>query len=138
MKRIFADTSYFVAICGPSDVYHKRALDLSENLVAGILTTEYAIVETGGLLLRPEDRPAFVNLVRDLESDPAVQIVPASRALFQSGFELFAGRPDKEWSLVDCLSFVVMKQHRMQDALTTDHHFEQAGFRALLRARRTP
>lgn len=62
-----------------------------------------------------------------------MQIVPASQALFRSGFDLFARRPDKEWSLVDCLSFVVMKQRRLKDALTTDHHFEQTGFRALLR-----
>jgi predicted nucleic acid-binding protein len=133
MKPIFADTSYFVAMCGPSDGYHKRAMELNAALIARIITTEYVIVETGGLLLRPEDRPAFVNLVRDLESDPAVQIVHASQALFRSGFDLFARRPDKEWSLVDCLSFVVMKQHRLKDALTTDKHFVQAGFRALLR-----
>ena len=133
MKPIFADTSYFVAMCGPRDFYHARAAELNANLVARIITTEYVIVETGGLLLRPEDRPAYVNLVRDLQSDPAVQIVPASQPLFRGGFDLFARRPDKEWSLVDCISFVVMKQRRLQDALTTDHHFEQAGFRALLR-----
>ena len=110
-----------------------RAVELNANLIAKITTTEYVIVETGGLLLRPEDRPAYVNLVRDLESDPGVQIVPASHDLFWSGFDLFARRPDKDWSLVDCLSFVVMKQRRLVDALTTDFHFEQAGFRALLR-----
>jgi len=74
-----------------------------------------------------------VNLVRDLQSDPSVRIVPASQALFQRGFDLFSDRPDKDWSLVDCISFVVMKQQRLKDALTTDHHFVQAGFRALLR-----
>src|SRR5439155_1487419 len=98
------------------------------------VTTEYILVETGGLLSRPEDRPTYVNLVRDLESDPAVLIVPASRALFRAGFKLFADRPDKQWSLVDCISFVVMKQRRLKEALTTDRHFVQAGFRALLRA----
>ncbi len=74
-----------------------------------------------------------MNLVRDLESDPAVEIVPASKQLFQAGFDLFARRPDKHWSLVDCLSFVVMKQRRLKEALTADQHFVQAGFRALLR-----
>ncbi len=133
MKPIFADTSYFVAMCGPNDSYHARAVELNASLIAKITTTEYVIVETGGLLLRPEDRPAYVNLVRDLESDPGVQIIPASHALFRSGFDLFARRLDREWSLVDCLSFVVMKQRRLIDALTADHHFEQAGFRALLR-----
>src|SRR5438552_3981461 len=103
MKPLFADTSYFVALCGPSDAYHERAVALSGNLSAGIITTEYVVVETGGLLLRPEDRPTYVNLVRDLESDPAVQIVPASQTFFRAGFDLFARRPDKNWSLVDCL-----------------------------------
>jgi len=112
---------------------HARAMALNVQLKVKLVTTEYVIVETGGLLLRPEDRPAYVNLVRDLQSDPAVQIVRASTAIFDDGFELFARRVDKEWSLVDCTSFVVMKQRRIKESLTADHHFEQAGFRALLR-----
>jgi hypothetical protein len=60
-------------------------------------------------------------------------IVPASKQLFRAGFDLFSRRPDKDWSLVDCISFVVMKQRRLKEALTTDQHFIQAGFRALLR-----
>jgi predicted nucleic acid-binding protein len=133
MKPIFADTSYFVAFSGPNDHFHARAVELSANLIAGIVTSEYILVETGGLLLRPEDRPAFVNLVRDLESDPSVMIVPASKRLFHAGFDLFVRRPDKNWSMVDCISFEIMKQRRLKDALTTDQHFVQAGFRALLR-----
>jgi predicted nucleic acid-binding protein len=133
MKPLFADTSYFVALCGPSDDFHARALELSAGTVAGLITTEYVLVETGGLLLRPTDRPAYVNLVRDLQSDPSVLIVQASQALFQAGFDLFANRPDKSWSLVDCISFVVMQKRRLKAALTADKHFTQAGFRALLR-----
>jgi predicted nucleic acid-binding protein len=138
MKALFADTSYFVALVGPSDQFHTRAIELSESLLGRVITTEYVLVETGGMLSRPEDRPAFVNLVRDLESDPSVQIVPASQALFRAGFDLFARRPDKEWSLVDCLSFVTMKQRRLEGALTADRHFAQAGFRALLLERGKP
>lgn len=133
MKPVFADTAYFVAFCGPSDAFHTQAIAASASLLGRVVTTEYVLVESGGLHCRPEDRPAFINLVRDLESDPAVVIVPASTALFHHGFELFAARPDKEWSLVDCISIVVMKQYRLKDALTTDRHFVQAGFRALLR-----
>jgi predicted nucleic acid-binding protein len=132
MKALFADTSYFVALVGPADQFHKRAIELSESLLGHVITTEYVLVETGGMLSRPEDRHAYVNLVRDLESDPSVQIVPASQALFRTGFDLFARRPDKEWSLVDCLSFVTMKQRRLEGALTADRHFVQAGLRALL------
>jgi len=108
MRPLFADTSYFVALCGPSDTFHASAVEPSASLVGRIITTEYVLVETGGMLSRPQDRPAFLNLVRDLESDPAVQILPASPALFRAGFDLFAHRPDKEWSLVDCISFVAI------------------------------
>jgi len=133
MKPVFADTAYFVAFCGPNDSFHAQAVAASANLLGGIVTTEYVLVETGGLLSRPEDRPAYVNLIRDLESDSAVRIIPASKTLFRAGFELFTNRPDKAWSLVDCISFVVMKQRRLKDALTSDLHFVQAGFRAMLR-----
>jgi predicted nucleic acid-binding protein len=133
MKPLFADTSYFVAFCGRNDAFHDRAVALSGSLLGRIITTEYVVVETGGLLCRPEDRPAYINLVRDLQSDPTVQLLPASRSLFRAGFNLFVNRPDKEWSLVDCISMAVMKQRRLKDVLTIDHHFVQAGFRALFR-----
>jgi predicted nucleic acid-binding protein len=133
MKAVFAHTAFFVAFAGPEDAYHARAVKLSDRPLGRIITTEYVLVETGSMLSRPEDRPTYVNLVRDLESDPGVQIIPASSALFRAGFTLFADTPDKQWSPVDCISFVVMKQHRLKQALTTDRHFVQAGFRALLR-----
>ena len=60
-------------------------------------------------------------------------VIPASTALMDRGIALFAARADKEWGLTDCISFVVMQEHNMTEALTADHHFEQAGFSALLR-----
>ena len=70
---------------------------------------------------------------RTSRSDPNVHIIPASHDLFQQGCELYFKRPDKNWSLTDCTSFVVMKEYGLTDALTTDHHFEQAGFTVLLK-----
>jgi predicted nucleic acid-binding protein len=104
----------------------------SESLLGQVVTTEYVVVEAGGLLNRRDDRLAYANMVREIRSDPTVLFLPASQELFQAGFDLFVDRPDKEWSLVDCISFVVMKRRRLADALTADHHFIQAGFRALL------
>ena len=66
-------------------------------------------------------------------AEPTLQIVPPSDLLFQRGLDLYAARGDKEWSLTDCISFVVMGDHGIADALTGDHHFEQAGFTPLLR-----
>ena len=133
MKPVFADTGYFVAFCGPNDSFHARAVELSAHWVGGIVTTEYVLVETGGLLSRPKHRPAYVNLVRDLESDPAVQILPASRVLFSRRLRLVRRSGRQGWSLVDCISFAAMKRRRLKEALTADRHFAQAGFRALLR-----
>ena len=81
-------------------------------------------------LLSEED---YVPLVRQLLIDPGTVFIPASAALFDAGLKLFAARYDHTWSLVDCISFVVMKQRRLKEALTADRHFVQAGFRALLR-----
>jgi hypothetical protein len=60
-------------------------------------------------------------------------IVPPTQSLSDQGVELYSERPDKGWSLTDCISFIVMRHHGVTQALTGDHHFEQAGFIALLR-----
>jgi predicted nucleic acid-binding protein len=91
------------------------------------------LVELGSALSRGSDRLVYLELLERLRSDQATIILPASEALFRQGVTLFGKRPDKEWSLVDCISIVIMKQRRLKEALTTDHHFVQAGFRALLR-----
>ena len=72
-------------------------------------------------------------MLNGLKRNPKVTIVPASQELFNRGVEFFRERPDKEWTLTDCTSFIVMQQGEMTDALTGDHHFEQAGFVALLK-----
>jgi predicted nucleic acid-binding protein len=132
MKPVFADTSYYVALLGSRDAWHARAVEFSANLLSRIFVTEYILVETASMFCRGSDRALYLTLVRDLETDPLTRIIPASQALFRQGLDLFAARPDKDWSLVDCISFVVMKQHRLIDVLTTDDHFKQAGFNRLL------
>ena len=77
-------------------------------------------------------RAAFLRLVDNVKNNPLCLIVPASQPLFDQGLALYAERPDKEWSLTDCISFVVMREHGLTEALTGDRHFEQAGFNALL------
>jgi predicted nucleic acid-binding protein len=83
-------------------------------------------------LVRGEDRDLFADLLRHIRSDPRTTVVPVSSELLQHGIDLFTRRPDKTWSLTDCISFVAMSQRGLTDALTADHHFLQAGFRALL------
>jgi hypothetical protein len=74
-----------------------------------------------------------VQLLEALEADASVEIVPLSRSLYIRAFELFRTRSDKEWGLIDCVSCVVMAQRAITDALTTDEHFRQMGYRPLLR-----
>ena len=68
-----------------------------------------------------------------MRSDPACELVQASPLLFDAGLRWHRDRPDKEWSLTDCISFAVMSERKILRALAYDHHFEQAGFEALLR-----
>jgi len=72
-------------------------------------------------------------LLDSLETDPNVDILPVSEPLYARALQLYRERPDKEWGLTDCVSFLVMRDRRLTEALTTDEHFQQAGFRALLR-----
>jgi len=98
-----------------------------------LVTTRTVLVEIGNALSKPRYRPAAVRLLYALEADPTVEIIPLSEQLYVQAFQLYRERPDKEWGLTDCISFVVMQEHGMTDALTTDEHFQQAGFRVLLR-----
>jgi predicted nucleic acid-binding protein len=80
-----------------------------------------------------EDREAFLRFYDALREEPDVMIFEADKQLFEVGLTLFRNRPDKEWSLTDCISFAVMEREGLTEALTGDHHFEQAGFKALLK-----
>ncbi len=79
------------------------------------------------------NRAAFIKLFNVLRSHDLVEVVSGDDWL-ERGVDLYARRPDKAWSLTDCISFVVMADRKLTEALTGDHHFEQAGFLALLKA----
>jgi predicted nucleic acid-binding protein len=132
MKPFFADTAYYLAMLNPRDPFHAGAMELSRALHRRVVTTEFVLTEVANFVSRAPDRHLFVTLFTRLRANPDVTIVPASSSLFGRGFELYANRPDKDWSLTDCISFVVMDEHGLTEALTSDHHFEQAGFRVLL------
>ncbi len=130
---IFADTGYFIALLNPFDNLHARALLWSRAVREPICTTDYVLLETVNYFSKPVDRSDVHNLLRRLNTGNDCEIILASPALFDAGLQLHAARPDKEWSLTDCISFVVMRQRNITRALAYDHHFEQAGFEPLLR-----
>ena len=128
MTAVFADTSFYLALLSADDEHHERAVQLSVETRRPVVVSEFVLLETGNSLSSLNQRRLFVDLLPHLRSDAAVRIIPASSELLQSGFDLYARRPDKEWSLTDAASFVVMKRLGITEAFTRDHHFNQAGF----------
>ena len=130
---IFADTFYFIALINDQDRAHETARALSGNLESSLTTTEWVLTEVADAFAATRVRFQTAKLIERIYSRPDVTVVPASSSLFRRGLELYLTRPDKEWSLTDCISFVVMEDEGISDALTGDKHFEQAGFNALLK-----
>jgi hypothetical protein len=132
----FLDTAFAIALSSSGDDLHRVALALADELETSptrIVTTRAVLMEIGNALSKQRYRPAAVELLLSLENDPKVEIVPVSGDLYAQAFKLFSERTDKEWGLVDCVSFVVMRERGITDALTSDDHFRQAGFNALMR-----
>lgn len=136
MSALFADTFYWIALVDSADSSHQRALAISsERGDSPIVTTDEVLAEyltffaTAPELLR---RKAVTNAQRILE-DPGVEVIPQSRESFLSGMALYAARPDKGYSLTDCISMQTMRKKGLVEVLTNDRHFEQEGFRTLFR-----
>ncbi|HLA83753.1 MAG TPA: PIN domain-containing protein [Thermoguttaceae bacterium] len=133
MKPVFADTVYYLALINSRDQYAPAATRFTSVFSGVFVTTAWVLAEVANSLARGSDRSLFCELYQDLANDHRVTIVPAVQDLFEQGIDLFAKRPDKEWSLTDCISFIVMQEYGLTEALTADRHFEQAGFKAVLR-----
>jgi predicted nucleic acid-binding protein len=131
VNAVFADTSFYLALLDERDALHQRALAESRRNQQ-ILTTEFVVLELGNACSRAEDHADFMALLHGMRSSPRTLIVPLDSSLLQRGLDMFAARADKDWSLTDCTSFTVMQQKGLADALTSDRHFQQAGFRLLL------
>jgi len=132
MRRVFADTYYFLALLNKHDVGHGKAVEHASR-VERIVTTEWVLTELADGLAPSRRRDMFARTRQKLLDDADVSVVPLDMKLHEEGIKLYVSRPDKEWSLTDCISFVVMQREGITEALTGDHHFEQAGFVALLK-----
>ena len=132
MTIAFADTFYFLAILNSKDLAHGKAVEFSTSHETTLLTTAWVLTELADALADARHRLAFRKVMAELCADPDTIIVPPSQQLFEQGVDRYNARSDKDWSLTDCISFVVMEQNDVVEALTGDHHFEQAGFRTLL------
>ena len=134
MTTSFVDASFLIAVLRKGDAPHGRAMAWQKALTGSLLTTEYVLVEVFDAMSAPLLRLAAASSIAVLRARPAVRVVPATTSLLNEGIDWFTNHRDKRWSLTDCISFVVMRRQGITDALTSDHDFEQAGFRAMLRS----
>lgn len=136
MKAVFADTFYWAALTSTEDSSHERAIMLSRSLRPDkIITTDEVLCEYLAFFAaaRPSVRSQAGRIVAEIIDSPTVRVIPQSRDSFLAGLELYRARPDKGYSLVDCVSMQAMRKEGLTEILTNDRHFEQEGFRALFR-----
>lgn len=132
---IFLDTAYVYALVNTRDEWHAAATTWECNLASDarrLVTTEFILIEIADGLAALKFRTQASQIIATLRASPFVEVVSASSDLFSAALDLYNSRPDKDWGLTDCTSFVVMRERNLTEALTTDSHFQQAGFRALL------
>lgn len=135
MTRVFIDTAAWIALVNTRDALHlsaKKAMNELRWSDARLTTTEFVFLEVANALSSPNFRAQTIKLLDGLRALQSVQVIPVDSTLLAEGFDLYRARLDKEWSLTDCISFVVMEANNIAHAFTSDHHFEQAGFIKLL------
>ena len=115
-EGVFVDTGFFLALVNRRDEYHSRAAEYSRRDFPILLTTEAVLTEVANSLSRVQWRPLAANLVEEVRRDPRFTVVSVSTTLFGEALHLYSSRNDKEWSLTDCISFVVMNQQRLTEA----------------------
>jgi predicted nucleic acid-binding protein len=139
MADLFADTAGWANIVDPTQPYHVQAAaryPQARQQAQNLVTTNYVLTELVALLTSPLriPRPSIVGFVEGLKASPYVDVVQIDVALDAQAWQLVTERQDKAWSLVDCSSFVVMRSRGIREALTSDHHFDQAGYLRLLKS----
>lgn len=136
MTKVFADTFYWVALTNRDDQWHEQVTAFSKTLSsAKIFTTDEVFVELLAYFgtFGPQWRANAAAVVRRAHNNPQMVVFPQTRNTFMQGLVLYEARPDKGYSLTDCISMNHMRSERIQDVLTHDEHFTQEGFRALFR-----
>jgi len=133
LNKTFIDTSFIIASINQRDENHNKAIELSrmyEN--KPLVTTDIVLFEIGNALTK-KFKEEYIQLINQFQLSDEVQIIYSDAKLFQNAFDIYKSYEDKLWSLVDCLSFYIMTELKITEALTSDKHFEQAGFIALMR-----
>ncbi len=133
---VFVDSAGFLALWDAGDEHHRAAVRLQEELARKrrhFVTSEYVVDETVTLLLMRHSHAAAADFLETVEHSEALRLEWIGPERFYAGAALFRRHQDKEWSFTDCVSFALMRELRIREAFTTDHHFRQAGFVPLLK-----
>jgi predicted nucleic acid-binding protein len=133
MNSVFADSFYFFALVNSNEATHAKAVAFANSFAGSVVTTGWVLTEVADGLSRPGNRELFLEMRQEILTHPSVRVVGFSDDMFERGLKLYSERLDKDWSLTDCISFVVMQDLMIRESLTGDHHFEQAGFTALFK-----
>jgi predicted nucleic acid-binding protein len=131
MKRVFADTYYFFALLNRNERHHLDAREFADTFRGQLVTTGWILTELGDGMAQPRWRHLFISLYQELIAIPHIRVISCSDKLLSAGIQFYGSRPDKSWSLTDCISLVIMQREDIAEALTGDRHFEQAGFTVL-------
>ncbi len=133
---VFVDSFAWIAAINKSDNYNEIVLKVLESLLkqkVKLITTNYVVIEAINALSRVEFRKTVVEFVDRLQKSPSVEIVKITDEIYNSAWELYKQRKDKNWGITDCTSFEVMRIFGIKKAFTNDKHFEQAGYLAVLK-----
>jgi predicted nucleic acid-binding protein len=136
MRSVFADTSYWVALANPRDQWNSLAKEVTVGLGPyRLFTTEEVLTEFLNFFAErgPVLRAAAIKVVQKIIQNPNVTVMPQTRESFNAGLQLYDKRQDKGYSLTDCISMERMREQRITEVLTADHHFEQDGFVVLMK-----
>lgn len=135
-QTVFVGTSAWLALINEADADHSKAKAIRNKLIhskKSFFITRYVVVEIANFLCKARWRSHAVKLINSIQATEFIEIIEVDKSIFNEAWDMYSTRTDKEWSLTDCASFVVMKRYGIKDAFTNDHHFEQAGFNILLK-----
>ncbi len=135
MNKVFVDTAALIAIGNKADQYHHQALKIYTDLAQQktlFITTNAVIFETANAFSKSQYRSSFLFILNMIKKSPCWNYIIVDDRLMDKGTGFFEDRPDKDWSLVDCIGMVIAKEQNIERIFTTDKHFTQAGFQILI------
>lgn len=132
---IYVDAAGWIALVNRRDALHTEAVRIYKQRLqeqCQLITASVVLLEVGNWLSPAPLRGLAIDLLKRIEQSSRIEVVHVTPDLYARGWKLYGNRLDKDWGIIDCISFVIMQERKLTDALTGDHHFEQAGFNVLL------